>query len=64
MALELMTTAQLQQYIGSGHSMELKVLKDDDVAKMIRATKFRAVYAAPGVTDTVAGALIEVRRRK
>jgi hypothetical protein len=63
MALELMTTAQLQQFIGSGHSMELKVLKDDDVAKMIRATKFRAVYAAPGVTDTVAGALIEVRKR-
>ena len=36
MALELMTTAQLQQFIGSCHSMELKVLKDDDVAKMIQ----------------------------
>lgn len=43
--------------------MELKIIKDDDVAKMIRMAKSRAVYAGPGVTDTVAGALIEVRKR-
>ena len=30
---------------------------------MIRSARARAVYAAPGVTDTVAGALIEVRKR-
>ena len=43
--------------------MEIKVITDDDVAKMIRSARARAVYAAPGVTDTVAGALIEVRKR-
>ena len=43
--------------------MELKVIKDDDVAEMIRGAKVRAVYAGAGVTDTVAGALIEVRKR-
>ena len=43
--------------------MELKIIKDDEVAKMIRMAKSRAVYAGPGVTDTVAGALIEVRKR-
>lgn len=43
--------------------MEFKAIKDDEVAKMIRAAKIRAVYAAPGVTDTVAVALIDVRKR-
>lgn len=43
--------------------MELKIIKDDEVAKMIRTAKSRAVYAGPGVTDTVAAALIEVRKR-
>ncbi len=43
--------------------MELRIIKDDEVAKMIRVATSRAVYAAPGVTDTVAGALIEVRKR-
>lgn len=43
--------------------MELKIIKDDEVVKMIRMAKSRAVCAGPGVTDTVAGALIEVRKR-
>ena len=43
--------------------MELKSIKDDEVAKIIRTAQRRAVYAAPGLTDTVAGALIEVRKR-
>lgn len=48
---------------GSGHNMELRAIKDDDIANMIRTARSRAVYAAPGVTDTVAGALIDIRRR-
>ena len=43
--------------------MELKVIKDDDMAEMICEAKVRAVYAGPGVTDTAAAALIEVRKR-
>lgn len=45
------------------NSMELRIIKDDEVAKIIRSAQRRAVYAAPGVTDTVAGALIEARKR-
>ena len=48
---------------GSGHNMELRAIKDDDIANMIRTARSRAFYAAPGVTDTVAGALIDIRRR-
>ena len=44
--------------------MELRTIKDDEVAKIIRSAQKRAVYAAPGVTDTVAGALIEARKRQ
>lgn len=43
--------------------MELRIIKDDEVAKIIRSAQRRAVYAAPGVTDTAAGALIEARKR-
>lgn len=39
--------------------MELKTISDEAAARSIRAAKNRAVYATPGVTDTVAAALIE-----
>lgn len=43
--------------------MELKIINDDAVAKAILTANRRAYYAAPGVTDIVATALIEVRKR-
>lgn len=43
--------------------MEFRTIKDEDIAKIIRVAKNRAFYAAPGVTDTVAAALIEARGR-
>lgn len=43
--------------------MELKVVSDEAAARSIRAARGRAVYATPGVTDTVAAALIEAHGR-
>ena len=39
--------------------MELKTISDEAAARSIRTARNRAVYATPGVTDTVAAALIE-----
>lgn len=41
--------------------MEFKTVKDDDISEKILTAKFRAFYAAPGITDTLAGALIKAR---
>lgn len=43
--------------------MELKSISDEAAARSIRTARNRAVYATPGVTDTVAAALIEARGR-
>lgn len=43
--------------------MELKTISDEAAARSIRTARSRAVYATPGVTDTVAAALIEARGR-
>ena len=43
--------------------MELKTISDEAAARSIRTARNRAVYATPGVTDTVAAALIEARGR-
>lgn len=43
--------------------MELRTVSDEATARSIRTAQKRAVYATPGVTDTVAAALIEARGR-